>query len=190
MLALCVSSLAFAPQVPFAAPVPTCARTSVPCATLSSRRQAIAGAALFGLAATPLAAQAANYNADLQQSFDAPTDTLTSATEDSIARIAAKNKIAQEKEKEKQKLKLAKNSNKVEKENAGSNAIVGVIALASVGLSLPFFYKNVARLFLRWRSVVDSSITEDQFSKTSSAKPGKTIRAESRESRRGLPSKR
>ena len=45
--------------------------------------------------------------------------------------------------------------------------LIGGVGTAGFVFSLPFFYKNLARLFLRWRSVVDSSIDESQFSKES-----------------------
>ena len=39
------------------------------------------------------------------------------------------------------------------------------IGAAGFVFSLPFFYKNLARLFLRYRSVVDSSIDASQYDK-------------------------
>ena len=39
------------------------------------------------------------------------------------------------------------------------------VGAASFVFSLPFFYKNIARHLLRYRSVVDSSIDASQFDK-------------------------
>ena len=149
MLALFVAAAAFAPNTPVLSASPTaCARSTVPCATLSSRRSAIAGAASFAAAAAAM-----------------PMVASAETSEEAIARIAQKNYAALEAERDAKKAKIAKNMNKVEKENAGSTAIVGIIGLASFVFSLPFFYKNLARLFLRYRSVVDSSIDASQYDK-------------------------
>ena len=150
MLAFFVAAAAFAPTAPILSASPTCARAGAPCATLSSRRSAIAGAASFAAAAAamPLAAAHAEYS-----------------SEEAIARIAAKNSLALEAERQAKKDKIAKNMGKVESENAGSNVIVGGVAAASFVFSLPFFYKNLSRLFLRYRSVVDSSVDASQYDK-------------------------
>jgi len=147
MLALFVAATAFtAPHTPAG-----CGLASAPCMSLSShssRRAALAtGASFAALAAIPAGS------------------ALAETQEEALERIVAKNKLAQEKEREEARKKIEKNRGKVEKENAGSNLIVGVIGAASFVFSLPFFYKNLGRLFLRYRSVVDKSIDESQFNK-------------------------
>ena len=154
MLGLFLAVSAFAPLTPTAPASLGCARSGTPCASLSSRRAAITGASVAALAAVmPRAAIAED--------------------DDAIYRIAQKNKVALEAEREAKKVKVSRNAAKVEKENAGSIAIVGVVGGASIVLSLPFFYKNVARLFLRYRSVVDSSIDRSQFDKDYQAPTGR-----------------
>merc|ERR1719231_1624064 len=146
MLALLVSASAFtAPLAPM--PAAGCMRAATPCASLSSRRAALAGASFAALAAV------------------APLKAGAESSEDAIARIAAKNKAALDAEREAKKVKLEANRCKVEKENAGSTVIVGAIGAASLVFSFPFFYKNLARLFLRYRSVVDKSIDASQYDK-------------------------
>lgn len=49
------------------------------------------------------------------------------------------------------------------KENDGAGIIVNIALAGSFFFSLPFFYKNLARLGLKFRSVVDSSIDESQY---------------------------
>lgn len=145
LAALLAVAPAFSPIAPAPAMRPATCRAAAPCASLSSRRAAVStGASLAALAMLPRRARAED-------------------TEDAIARIVAKNKIAQEKERDEIKAKIAQNTGKVEKENAGATILIGGIGVAGLVFSFPFFYKNVARLLLRWRSVVDKSITEDMY---------------------------
>lgn len=125
MLCVLVAATAFAPLSPVpAAPATICGRAAAPCASLSRR-------AAIGNSAASLAALAAVTAM--------PNAALADDTDEAIARIAAKNRVAQEAEKEALKKKLAKNADKVEKENAGSLVLVGLIGTASFVFSLPFF---------------------------------------------------
>ena len=172
-VALLLSTSAFAPNAPVPTASPGCARHSAPCASLSSRRSALSAAsvAALGLASVPLTISRPAY-ADLAR---------TETTDDAIERITAKNRAAQEAERAKAKAKISKNAAKVERENAGSNAIVGTIAAASFVFSLPFFYKNLGRLLMRYKSVVDDT-SASAIAKQAQA--GQTRRGESRRSER------
>ena len=187
MLALTLAATTFNAPVPVVQLPSLNARAASPVASLSSRRAAI-GAGAATLAA--LVAAPANAKTQTSTTLDvgnlgttvtsttgvqvtspylgAPSDKdFMAGTDDSLARIVAKNKAKQDAEREAMKAKIAKNSVKVERENAGSMLLIGGVGTAGFVFSLPFFYKNLARLFLRWRSVVDSSIDESQYSKES-----------------------
>ena len=169
-VALLLSASAFTPNAPVPVASPGCARHSAPCASLSSRRSALSAASVAALSlALPIGQPAF---ADLAR---------TETTDDAIARITEKNKAAQEAERAKARAKIAKNAAKVERENAGSNAIVGAIAGASFVFSLPFFYKNLGRLLMRYKSVVDDT-SASAIAKQAQA--GQTRRGESRRSER------
>ena len=121
MLALVFTLTAFAPQAPMSATA-VCGRAAAPCMSFSSRRTAIGQAASVAALAAVM-----------------PRAAFAESSEEAIARIAAKNKAAQEVEREKAKAKIAKNLGKVERENAGSNVLVGLIGAAGFVFSLPFF---------------------------------------------------
>ena len=53
----------------------------------------------------------------------------------------------------------------VDKQNSFAPVLVGSIGAASFIFSLPFFYKNLARLFLRFASVVNKDIKESDYKK-------------------------
>jgi len=163
-LFLAISALSFCPQTPA---LSAAGRASTPMMALDStlgRRSAILSAA--AAAALPLAARAEIFQGGTSLGRDDLFDKDYSAgTEDALAKIAAKNAKALEEEKKKKLAEYSKAGDKDEKANALAPLIVGGFGLASVVLSLPFFYKNLARLYLRFASVVDKSITEDQYKK-------------------------
>lgn len=78
-------------------------------------------------------------------------------SEDAIAKIAAKNALALEAERAATNKRIAKSVGKADRQNAGSNVLIGVIAFGSVAASLPFFYKNVVRLFVRYSTSQEDS---------------------------------
>lgn len=115
--------------------------------SVTSRRAAIAtgAASLAALATLPTRAAFADEN------------------EDAMARIAAKTNAANEAEKERQRKKVAKAGKKAERENAGASVLVTTVGGAAFFLSLPFFYKNLGRLFLKQASVVNKNIDPRSF---------------------------
>jgi hypothetical protein len=150
LASLVVFASAFTPlaPVPAAPALAVAGRTAAPCASLSSRRSAI------GAGASVVAALAM-----------APRSAFADDEEDGLARIVAKNQAALAAEREAKSEKIKRNVGKVERENAGANVLVLGIGAAGFVFSLPFFYKNLARLFLRFRSVVDSSVKQEDFDK-------------------------
>ena len=52
-----------------------------------------------------------------------------------------------------------------EKANALAPVLVGLVGGGSIVFSLPFFYKNLMRLGLRWASVVNKDIKQEDFDK-------------------------
>ena len=124
MLALVSVTLAFALQ-PGLQPH-TVAQTNVRMsAVFESRRAALLAGAATAFAVSPVFADDA---------------------EDIVARIAAKNALALEKE------RAAANSidaKTAEEQSAEGKGLVGTFLLGSVVLSVPFYYKNIQRLFIK-----------------------------------------
>ena len=122
MLAACiVSATAFAPQPVLLPSSPVVSRGPEP-VMLSGRRAAIlTGAAALSATTMPVFA-------------------------DSVADIAARNAAAAEAERE-----AKANAKPVDTEAEKSGAIntVGAVLVGSVALSVPFYYKNIARLFTK-----------------------------------------
>jgi len=146
-LALVGSASAFAPTVH-----PRYTKAAVPVVSMSeagmSRRAA--------LASTAFAATAVSL---------APLAAIADANEDAVAAIAAKNKRKLEEAKAAERAKIAVSMNKAEKENEGADVLVKGVAAGSFFFSLPFFYKNLARLGLRWSSVVRKDIDPSKYDK-------------------------
>lgn len=85
------------------------------------------------------------------------------STEDAMAAIAAKNKAKLVADKAAMKEKFVKEGDDSEKANAIAPFLVGGVGAASLVFSFPFFYKNVARLGLKFASVVNKDIKESDY---------------------------
>jgi hypothetical protein len=85
--------------------------------------------------------------------------------DDAIYKIAEKTRLANEKAKQEEAERIKNMSARAQgkKENDGAGIVVNIALAGSFFFSLPFFYKNLARLGLKFRSVVDSSIDESQY---------------------------
>lgn len=81
-----------------------------------------------------------------------------------MLRIAAKTEEKNRLAKEAQAAKVAKSKKRVdEAENSGADLLVKGAIGASFFLALPFFYKNLARLGLKFSSVVNKNIKESDY---------------------------
>ena len=81
-----------------------------------------------------------------------------------MARIAAKAAAKNQADKDAKAAKVAKKASKnFEKENEGADLLVKGALGGSFFLSLPFFYKNLARLGLKFSSVVNKDIKESDY---------------------------
>mmetsp|Transcript_19418 Transcript_19418/g.49638 ORF Transcript_19418/g.49638 Transcript_19418/m.49638 type:complete len:167 (-) Transcript_19418:337-837(-) len=124
------------------------------------RRSAVLGIA--GLAAaSPLTAHAEIFQGGTSIGLDDGKD-YNAGTEDALAKIAAANKAKLQEEKAKKAAEFAKGAG-AEEENKAAPYIVGGVGAASLVFTLPFFYKNLARLGLKFASVVNKDIKEDDF---------------------------
>ena len=56
-----------------------------------------------------------------------------------------------------------KNGDEPDRANQAAPLIVGTVGAGAFVFSLPFFYKNLARLGLKFASVVNKDIKEEQF---------------------------
>ncbi|KAL1508316.1 hypothetical protein AB1Y20_004426 [Prymnesium parvum] len=126
LLLILASAAAFSPSC---APRAAHSRARAPvCVEASSRRQAVlAGAGLLAAVALP---------------------ALAEENEEAMARIAEKNRLALLKEKEEKKEKIM--SRIKEEENPGEKVKkIASVAVGGVLLSVPFYYRNLARLFTK-----------------------------------------
>ena len=146
-----VLTSAFAPQAPLSAHTVASARVSgMPTMSLQESRRAavLSGVSLAALATMPRVA-------------------LADENEDVVAAIAARTMQKNEIEKQKKAAEVAKRAAKLQKdgarENEGADLLVKGGIAASFFLSLPFFYKNLARLGLKFSSVVNKNIKEEDF---------------------------
>lgn len=87
--------------------------------------------------------------------------------DDALAAIAARANKANEEEKRRKAEEYARAVERgdSEKANALAPVLVGLVGGGSVVFSLPFFYKNLMRLGLRWASVVNKNIKQEDFDK-------------------------
>ena len=146
MLAVVASPLAFSPQAPGSVPLTCASRTTSPACALQSdvnRRAALVGAGLTALASLP--------------SF-----AVADEADDAIYQIAEKTRLKNEAAKEAEKARLATRRDK-SRDNEGADIIVKAALGGSFFFSLPFFYKNLARLGLKFSSVVNKNIKEEDY---------------------------
>ena len=139
MLASIVLTTAFSPQAPLSAhqavAMPRMASAPVSMNLMDSRRAALVkGASLAALVSMPMIA-------------------VADENEDAVMAIARKTMEKNEAEKAKKAAAVAKKAAKMQgkssdRENEGSDVLVKGGLAASFFLSLPFFYKNLARLGL------------------------------------------
>merc|ERR1719247_1705574 len=110
---------------------------------IGRRSAALLGAAALGVAALPAA-------------------SFADATDDAIARIAAKNAAAFEKEKE-DTIKNAKTAEEIEQDAEDAKNNIILIAGGGTLASTAFFYRNILRLFTK----VASGGEDDGYSTSS-----------------------
>jgi hypothetical protein len=91
-----------------------------------------------------------------------PSFASADEADDAIYQIAEKTRLKNEAAKKKEMEKLSKRRDN-SKDNEGADLIVKGAIGASFFLSLPFFYKNLARLGLKFSSVVNKNIKEEDF---------------------------
>ena len=155
MLASIVLTTAFSPQAPLSAhqavAMPRMASAPVSMNLVESRRAALVkGVSLAALVSMPMIA-------------------VADENEDAVMAIARKTMEKNEAAKAKQAAavaaKAAKMQGKSGRENEGADLLVKGGVAASFFLSLPFFYKNLARLGLKFSSVVNKNIKEEDYLK-------------------------
>ena len=85
--------------------------------------------------------------------------------DDAIYKIAEKTRLANEKAKAEERERVAKMAGRAQekKDNEGAAIVVNLALAGSFFFSLPFFYKNLARLGLKFSSVVNKNIDESQY---------------------------
>lgn len=148
LAAVVVASFTFSPNTIVGRPSLAPRATSPVCVQAGASRRA----ALFGASAALIGGVSNVAHAD------------DSAGDDAIARIAAKNAKALQEERAATQRRIEKSAGKADRQNAGSNVLIGVIAFGSVAASLPFFYKNVVRLFVRYvNTQADGALTEAEL---------------------------
>lgn len=130
-----------------------------------NRRSAVLSAAAAA-AALPLMARAEIYQGGTSLGMKSDKDYLA-GSDDALAAIAARANKANEEEKRRKAEEYARAVERgdSEKANALAPVLVGLVGGGSIVFSLPFFYKNLMRLGLRWASVVNKDIKQEDFDK-------------------------
>jgi hypothetical protein len=91
-----------------------------------------------------------------------PSFAVADEQDDAIYKIAEKTRLKNEAAKEAEKARLQGRRDK-SRDNEGADVIVKAALAGSFFFSLPFFYKNLARLGLKFTSVVNKNIKEEDF---------------------------